>query len=79
MDVFDQAQANDELFRDAALKEHLAEVKRAASIVKRKLVHAGRSCLDCGKPIPAKRLKANPAAIRCVPCQTKYEQGGLDG
>ena len=31
-------------------------------------------CTDCGKPIPVERLKAQPAALRCVPCQTAYEK-----
>ena len=30
-------------------------------------------CTDCGKAIPVERLKAQPAALRCVPCQTAYE------
>ena len=30
-------------------------------------------CLDCGKAIPRARLDANPAAVRCVPCQEKVE------
>ena len=31
-------------------------------------------CIDCGKPIPVERLKAQPTALRCVPCQTAYEK-----
>jgi DnaK suppressor protein len=31
-------------------------------------------CVDCGKPIPVERLKAQPTALRCVPCQTAYEK-----
>ncbi|MEW6695440.1 General stress protein 16O [Tepidimonas thermarum] len=30
-------------------------------------------CVDCGADIPAARLHANPTALRCVPCQTRYE------
>jgi DnaK suppressor protein len=30
-------------------------------------------CEDCGKRIPAARLEANPAAIRCVGCQKQAE------
>lgn len=50
---------------DAAIERHRAA---AAS-------HGpGReTCLDCGKPIPEKRRLA-VAAIRCAPCQTKYEK-----
>jgi RNA polymerase-binding transcription factor DksA len=30
-------------------------------------------CVDCGKEIPAERLKAMPEAIRCVEDQRRYE------
>jgi RNA polymerase-binding transcription factor DksA len=32
------------------------------------------TCLDCGRPIEAKRLRAAPWAARCHPCQTAIEQ-----
>ncbi len=31
------------------------------------------SCSDCGDAIGHARLKANPAAKRCLPCQETYE------
>lgn len=31
------------------------------------------ACMDCGEVIPRARLEANPAAVRCVPCQEKVE------
>jgi DnaK suppressor protein len=30
-------------------------------------------CVDCGEDIALARLKAQPAALRCVPCQERYE------
>ncbi|MFN3974617.1 MAG: TraR/DksA family transcriptional regulator [Dehalococcoidia bacterium] len=30
-------------------------------------------CLDCGKPIPVKRLRAVPTALRDTECQRAYE------
>ncbi len=33
-------------------------------------------CIDCGEKIPARRLEAVPAAIRCVSCQKRFEAGG---
>ncbi len=30
-------------------------------------------CLDCGVEIPAARLHAAPAALRCIACQEKVE------
>jgi len=32
------------------------------------------TCVDCGEPIPAARLVANPAAVRCVGCQEVHEK-----
>ncbi len=31
-------------------------------------------CVECGQPIPVERLKAQPTALRCVACQTRYEK-----
>lgn len=31
-------------------------------------------CLDCGREIPFERLKAQPSAKRCVPCQSAFEK-----
>lgn len=31
-------------------------------------------CVDCAEPIGAQRLLANPIAVRCVGCQTRYER-----
>lgn len=30
-----------------------------------------RDCLDCGLPISAERLQANPDATRCVRCESE--------
>ena len=32
------------------------------------------TCVDCGAPIPAARLIANPEAMRCVECQEIHEK-----
>jgi DnaK suppressor protein len=31
-------------------------------------------CTDCGAEIPFDRLKVEPQAERCVPCETRHEQ-----
>jgi DnaK suppressor protein len=31
-------------------------------------------CVDCGQPIPDKRLEALPASARCIECQSKSEK-----
>ena len=33
-------------------------------------------CVECGQPIPAKRLKIFPGALRCVKCQEELESEG---
>ena len=39
------------------------------------------TCADCGGEIGYERLKANPAAARCIACQTRHEKtyGGVSG
>jgi phage/conjugal plasmid C-4 type zinc finger TraR family protein len=32
-----------------------------------------RDCMDCDEPIGDARLKAYPAAIRCIDCQNLYK------
>lgn len=32
------------------------------------------TCIDCGRDIGFARLQANPAAERCIQCQTQYEK-----
>jgi RNA polymerase-binding transcription factor DksA len=31
-------------------------------------------CVDCGVAIPFERLRAQPTALRCVPCQARHEK-----
>ncbi|MEN6619993.1 MAG: TraR/DksA C4-type zinc finger protein [Smithella sp.] len=38
------------------------------------IINGVRCCLDCEKPIPLRRLKLQPNAKWCVPCQTKNEK-----
>ncbi|HSB80939.1 MAG TPA: TraR/DksA family transcriptional regulator [Candidatus Methylomirabilis sp.] len=40
-----------------------------------RLLAEGRygQCIDCGEPIPSPRLRALPFALRCLPCQERYE------
>jgi DnaK suppressor protein len=32
------------------------------------------TCTDCGNEIDYRRLRVNPAAIRCIRCQTRFEK-----
>jgi len=31
-------------------------------------------CIDCGTDIDYRRLRVNPAAIRCIQCQSRFEK-----
>lgn len=37
------------------------------------------TCTDCGAEIPLERLRAYPAALRCVACQTRFEKTHAGG
>lgn len=60
MDHLDHAQALEEREREAAIERH--RNRRAAPAAPR----SGRCCVDCGEPIPRKRLAAHPQATRCI-------------
>jgi RNA polymerase-binding transcription factor DksA len=84
MDAADFAQKSNEVYLDAALKRQLK--KSEASFVKRnlKVTREARDtqqtcCLDCGKEIKPERLAANPAAVRCIECQSKKEREDNNG
>lgn len=72
MDVADRADSENEHFVINALYNHHKQREQTNH-------HASsedkvRYCVDCGKPIPAARLKAVPEAIRCVECQQILEK-----
>lgn len=72
MDVADRADSENEHFVINALYNHHKQREQTNH-------HASsedkvRYCVDCGKPIPAARLKAVPEAIRCVECQKILEK-----
>jgi DnaK suppressor protein len=72
-DIIDKTQENDELFRQVSLDKHFA---RCRTGLQTRQNGQKQECADCGEPIPAKRLKANPRATRCVTCQTLAENKG---
>ena len=69
MDIIDQAQEFDQLFRDWALRRRRLhrEGNEEASI---QLAY----CIDCGFEITEERLKVKPDAVRCVDCQALHER-----
>jgi DnaK suppressor protein len=76
-DSIDKAQEYDQIFRQNALDKHFAGRNSARSGNTPYIpATTNRECEDCGKTIPANRLKANPAARRCIECQTRKEKRG---
>jgi RNA polymerase-binding transcription factor DksA len=73
--------ADDEAPRDADREVDLAqaELERAelgavAGALARLHEPGFGQCMDCGKAIPFERLKVEPWAARCVPCQEARER-----
>lgn len=59
------------LYRSVSEGVELADVQRALE----RMEHGEYGvCVDCGGTIPVERLRIQPTALRCVPCQTRFEQ-----
>jgi DnaK suppressor protein len=71
---------------DEALVTLIAELDRAEAnrdVTELRALEAARqrlaegsygTCADCGGEIGFERLQVNPAAVRCIRCQTAYEK-----
>ena len=69
MDLLDQAEHQQSqelrirLASNAAIVNNMHRSKNSTGL-----------CVDCGKQIPPKRLECIPGALRCVTCQTAFEE-----
>lgn len=70
-DQIDEAQEIEQRDNASAL---VRQQEAAASTEQPFEIQGRRVCLDCFEPIPKKRLKANPNAVRCTECQTDHER-----
>ena len=60
---------------DAAQEERdVVELQQVEQALHRLRTGTYGDCIDCGAPIGAGRLRAQPAAERCGPCQTTLER-----
>jgi len=71
---------------DEALADLIADVDQAEvtrDLTELRALEAARKrladgsygiCVDCGADIPIERLRAQPAAARCVECQQRHEK-----
>jgi phage/conjugal plasmid C-4 type zinc finger TraR family protein len=84
VDEIDLANQHAEMFRQQALREHLAtgNTKGESGGLGLHAKAAGPGskgiCIDCGAAIGKARLAAIPGAVRCIDCQerSEYEAGG---
>jgi RNA polymerase-binding transcription factor DksA len=61
--------------RDIAGARHvLAELADVEAALGRLATGSYGECVDCGEPIAPARLRAYPAATRCIECQGAYEK-----
>lgn len=72
----DANQSRETTDREVRHAEHLRdqrELQAVRAALQRIADGSYGECVDCAKSIPATRLEASPAAMRCVDCQTKLE------
>lgn len=76
--VQDPGEDAEERFRQGLehvdLQRDLEELREIENARERIADGSYGECVDCGLPIPVERLKAQPIAMRCIACQTKFEQ-----
>lgn len=58
---------------EAEVTRDLGELRELEAASKRIADGTYGRCLDCGGDIPFERLRAQPAAARCVECQARHE------
>lgn len=69
MDEADQAYVFSERYLQGAIVENAKKLRPAVGRI---------FCDECGEEIPLARREAMPGCIRCVECQTEFENGGID-
>lgn len=78
-DAADSSFANLEVdLGNAAVTRDLRELRAIQTARARLESGSYGSCAECGNPIPLGRLKAQPTAERCAPCQERYEKTHAD-
>jgi RNA polymerase-binding protein DksA len=58
----------------AEMTRDLAELRDLEAARLRLSAGTYGTCADCGGEIGYERLRANPAAMRCIACQTRHEK-----
>ena len=74
-DFGDQATASSLAdYENVIARRHVEVVKEIDDALLRIKAHGFGKCADCGTDIGFARLRASPAARRCVPCQSQHER-----
>jgi len=74
LDRKDEAEAAWREQASSRLEQHiLADLQRCRAALQRLDDGIYGDCTDCGEPIPLARLRVQPDADRCAPCQTAWE------
>jgi RNA polymerase-binding protein DksA len=63
-----------EAVRSAEENRDRVELREVAAALQRMKEDRYGVCTVCGREIPLARLRAQPAAARCLPCQQRYEK-----
>lgn len=58
----------------AEITRDLGDIRALEAAKERLAAGTYGQCVDCGTDIPVARLRAQPAALRCVACQGMYEK-----
>lgn len=58
----------------AEARQQLAALRDVEDALRRMAAGSYGECVDCGEPIAAARLRAYPAATRCISCQGALEK-----
>jgi DnaK suppressor protein len=56
------------------IDRYTQELQRIAAVRERLASGVFGMCVDCGEPIGAARLQAQPTAVRCTDCQWRHEK-----
>ena len=56
------------------IDRYTQELERIAAVRERLAKGVFGMCVDCGEPIGAARLHAQPTAVRCTDCQWRHEK-----
>lgn len=74
-DLGDESAADALADLDAAMIDrHVQELREIEAAQARVAAGSYGVCVDCGVPVGFARLKASPAALRCIDCQGRHDK-----